>query len=481
MKNIRLKITIIFILFVQLCFPQGEANNWYFGQNAAITFNGGSPVGLTNSAMVSFEGCSTISDSNGNLLFYSDGISVWNRNHQVMPNGTGLLGNPSSTQSGIIVPQPGNSNLYYIFSLDEVGLPNGLRYSIVDISLNNGLGDVNSSKNILLHTPSTEKITAVTHANGNDIWVVTHKHTTNEFLTYLVDNTGLNTIPVVSAIGYTSFFLNDPIGAMKISPDGSKLAILYSGIGTLEIMDFDSTSGIMSNLISIPGLVNPNTPSSPYGLEFSPSGNFLYIGQTSDAIFQFDISNFSQTAIVNSKTQINPTPSPPNNIVDPYNSLQLGPDGKIYVAQFDYNYLGVINNPNLAGNACDYQLNGVFLPTGVCQYGLPPFIASYFSSNITADNTCLGDTTDFSISSNQTIDSISWDFGDGNNSNIENPSHTYAIAGSYNVVVTISSGGEVFTNNSTVEIFEQPTASTPQNIEICDANNDGFHNFNLTQ
>jgi WD40 repeat protein len=247
-----------------------------------------------------------------------------------MPNGTGLLGDPSSTQSGIIAPHPGNSDLFYLFSLDQLGLPDGLRYSIVDMSLDNGFGDVTSSKNVLLHTPSTEKITAITHANGNDIWVVTHKYLTNEFFTYLIDNTGINSTPITTSLGFRPIVTSDALGCMKISPDGSKIAVAYGNEGLVEIFDFDTNTGIISNLIQIPGQRNlsVNGPNLIYGIEFSPNSNYLYVSAQADAIFQFDITSFNQNDIINSKIRINPTPAPPSNIDEPFNNLQLGPDGK---------------------------------------------------------------------------------------------------------------------------------------------------------
>ena len=133
------------------CFSQGEVNNWYFGNHAAISFNSGSPVALTNSAMQTNEGCATLSDASGQLLFYTDGSTVYDRNHQVMPNGTGLMGHESTTQSGTIVPLPGSTNLFYVFTLDQMATPNGYRYSIVDLNLNGGLGAVTSTKNILIY------------------------------------------------------------------------------------------------------------------------------------------------------------------------------------------------------------------------------------------------------------------------------------------------------------------------------------------
>ncbi|MFY8029734.1 MAG: hypothetical protein ACOVPB_11205, partial [Bacteroidia bacterium] len=110
----------LIIVFIQCIFnttlrAQGEANIWYFGQNAGLDFNSGSPVPLSNGAINTYEGCASIANSAGALKFYTDGITVWNANHTAMPNGTGLFGDPSATQSAIIVPKPGNPNIYYVF------------------------------------------------------------------------------------------------------------------------------------------------------------------------------------------------------------------------------------------------------------------------------------------------------------------------------------------------------------------------------
>src|SRR4030095_1334601 len=155
---------VLLLFFISLCYyhlqAQNEGNIWYFGDEAGIDFNSGVPVAITNSQMSTLEGCATICDVNGNLLFYTDGMTVWSSNQSIMSNGTGLYGNYSATQSGVIVPQPGTS-IYYVFTVDEnIGF--GLRYSIVDISANGGLGDVISKNNLLLGQ-SSEKVTAVKH------------------------------------------------------------------------------------------------------------------------------------------------------------------------------------------------------------------------------------------------------------------------------------------------------------------------------
>ena len=160
-------ILFFFFLFTSFVYSQGEANIWYFGQNAGLDFNSGAPVALTNGQLDTLEGCATISNNSGQLLFYTDGITVWDRNHAIMPNGTGLFGHPSSSHAATIVPLPGSASLFYVFTLDAFVGPNGFCYSIVDMSLNGGNGAV-TTKNIQIYTPSNEKLCIVKHANNSD-------------------------------------------------------------------------------------------------------------------------------------------------------------------------------------------------------------------------------------------------------------------------------------------------------------------------
>src|SRR6188472_1444973 len=155
-------------LFIsEMAVAQKELNNWFFGNKAALNFGSGAPVNTAGSNLVSPAGCSSISDTQGNLLFYSDGMTVWNRNHLPMPNGSGLLGDAGATQSVLITYHPGNPNLYYIFTMDKVGGTNGLRYTLVDMTLNGGLGGVDvTQKNIDFSLQGVEKIGAVKHRNG---------------------------------------------------------------------------------------------------------------------------------------------------------------------------------------------------------------------------------------------------------------------------------------------------------------------------
>lgn len=166
-------IQFLGLFFPLLIFGQGESNNWYFGFGAGVHFsNDGTVISLDDGSLFSYEGCAVVSNGNGELLFYTDGETVYNREHLVMMNGTGLFGTPSSTQSAIIVPLPDSNNLFYIFTVDTTNLA-GLNYTIVDITLDNGNGAV-VQKNINLLPFCSEKIAAVIKdCSSKSLWVLT--------------------------------------------------------------------------------------------------------------------------------------------------------------------------------------------------------------------------------------------------------------------------------------------------------------------
>jgi len=168
-------ITAFTLITINLT-AQKHNNIWYFGKGAGIDFTSGSPVVLTDGVMNTDEGATILSDSLGNLLFYSNGEEVWNVVHDIMDNGDSLMGCSSTSQS-IIVPKPGiEDSIYYLFYVgcNSLNIDSGFRFAIIDMKINNGMGKV-VEKNILLHRPATEKVTAVTHENGYDFWIITHE------------------------------------------------------------------------------------------------------------------------------------------------------------------------------------------------------------------------------------------------------------------------------------------------------------------
>ena len=353
--------TYIFILFCVSIFAQGEANIWYFGVNAGLNFNSNPPTPLLDlpTGTFSSEGCSTISDANGNLLFYTNGEKVWNRIFQIMSNGDNLAGHNSSTQSSAIIPYPGTYNFtenrfnkYFLVTLDDYGVqaPNaedkGVCYSEIDMTLDNGFGSITQNKNIhLFGTTTTEKVCVVPHSNGCDYWVICKVVDSADFYVYQISSNGFNTTPVVST---TTFFVDARPGQMKVSPNNKLLSYVVptsSNYGGLYVFNFDSSTGLITEKFA-----DTTANESQYGTAFSPNSKVLYKCAGS-RIYQYDVSTTTNNDFIASKTIFISSTSG-------LQSMQLAPDGKIYIARPILNSfsgrMGVINNPNVLGEDCNY-------------------------------------------------------------------------------------------------------------------------------
>lgn len=521
-KKLKIKLTLLFLFTTFWTFAQREANNWYFGYNAGIHFNDdGSVSVLGGSRMRTSEGCSSMSDADGNLVLYSDGRNVWDRNSVLMPNGnylggTGLLGDPSSSQSCIVLPKKDNPNIYYVFTVDEPhhqnaavypaqftgtyeegnsnqtipdaddGYNNGLNYSVVDLSVagtNGSVGDV-VTRNVQLYTydptdteqakyKCSEKVTAVENADESGYWVISHFIDT--FYAFAVTNAGVNLTPVTSQLAPvvgTAGYRRNAIGCIRASVNGNFIAIAHqqrgnstggsTTNGVVYLYNFNKATGQLSNPVRI--IQNFN----PYGVEFSPGENKLYVSGENQSgngeLWQYDLTapDISASGVLIDSGATGTT-------------MQLGPNGKIYKAINGASALDVINDPDADGTACDYSPNAVRLAQGTYSvFGLPPFLTSIFSANIIAKSTCLGSPTEFSIYINKVVQSVTWDFGDASATvtNTE-PNHTYAAAGTYNVTATVNylGGSEVVNKNITITV--PPVSNPVTNMVVCDTDTDG--------
>ncbi len=358
-----------------------EASWWYFGDDAGMQFTAGGPVALLNNALgFTQEGTACMGDENGQLLFYTDGIVVIDRNHQQMPNGSGLLAGAgtSASQAALILKQPGSNSLYYIFTVDEEAGANGFNYSIVDMTLNNGFGDV-TVKNVQVLAQVSEKLTATRHCNGSDFWVVVHGMANNNYYAFQLSATGLNTQPVISPIGQTYTLSgipnNEPNarGYLKINHTGTKAVAALLGKSMFELFDFDNSTGVLSNLVSA-----PNNKFLCYGAAFSPDDSKLYIssGQTSQPsryLFQYDLMAGNGAAIIASEQIISTLPS--------FGAISSAPDGRLYTTTNfpgDADYLGMVSNPNAPAAQVSYVQHGFYLQGKHGHYGFPNYMSNYF-------------------------------------------------------------------------------------------------------
>lgn len=474
------KFTIIKVVFLALVMllvnnlsAQEQANIWYFGENAGVSFSTGDPVALLDGVLNTWEGCSSICTSTGALRFYTDGIEVYQRNHVRMPNGYGLLGDPSSSQSGVIIPKPGSTQLFYIFTIDDVdvnGGTNGLNYTLVDMTVNNFMGDViTTEKNIRLVSPLCEKVTAVGHSNGVDIWVITQKWGTNDFYVFKITTAGVNTEPIISSVGQViggdGVDIDVAKGYMKVSPDGKKIAKGNAGLRNLEIFDFNNTTGVVSNVIMDPALGG-----EPYGIEFSPNGNYLYVqtwkNNPGRALYQYDLKAGSPADIIASRYLVAGGLN---------GALQLAPDNRIYIANAQTGYLSRINEPNKPGAQCNFQASAVYLEGRNSMWGLPPFIQSFFSFNagFFNDPPCYGTPTQFFENSSSEPDSVFWDFGNpasgaDNYSTEFDPVHLYTGSGFYPVKLTVWISGQSDLASKTLNVTIPPDPNLGPDSFLCE-------------
>lgn len=390
--------TIILVFITQFIYSQNQAYNWFFGDHVGMTFSTNPPSIITGGQLNTSEGCASISDTNGNLLFYTDGITVWNSTHSVMLNGTGLLGNSSSTQSALIIPSPGNSTMYYLITAPVNTSNNPLAYSIIDLTVNNGLGAL-IVKNTPLLASSTEKQTAVYHSNGSDVWIIAHEKNNNVFKVFLLTSTSISLTPVTSTLGNITY---GGVGQLKASPCGNQIAMVnYEDVNLpsiLELFDFNNSTGVVSN----PQLIRQWTVyNGAYGVEFSPDNSKLYASIISPAlVVQFDLLAGSQTAITSSEDTIGISPNNNNG------SLQLGPDGNIYLSKRFDSTIACIKNPNQPSDSVVYIEHFLAYGNFGGTLGLPAFVTSLFC-NIPSGISSISNVNNFTVYPNPFDDNIS--------------------------------------------------------------------------
>ena len=492
------KITILFIciLAFSLSYAQNEAAHWKFGRNFSMSFNSGVPE-TTNLdfPFATVHKPAIISDKNGCFQFYSSGGVIYGKDGELMPNGTGILGSIGS--AGIIIPLPGSDSIYYyIYNrcndfCEESSLP-GSYYSIIDMSLNDGNGDV-VLKNIKFSDNSPQSYEAVRSPDSNTIWMATYINTEQEIRVYEFNEQGFNLNYQATSVDNVEFFGLNYFSRIQFSNQGDKLVTLTYNNGAVSgqevfLFDFNPITGTVSNQISLGGVA-----AFVFSVEFSPNSNLLYFvtnPNINSIVYQLDISSNSVDDILSSLTEIHfnivsGSPDDPNQ--GGLGSIALGPDGKIYIVRTSIvaNYLDVIHNPNGVGEDCDYEEQGVIAEEDQFQifgdFHFPSFVRPYnIDLSIDVEDVCSGLTRTYDINSTYDILSAEWDFGDGNTSTEITPTHTYESGGVYIVTVTITTTNEVRTITKRVIVYDSPELGEVSDYNICDDDsNDGLAIFDM--
>jgi PKD repeat protein len=456
-----LLITTLLVLLVSPLFAQKEARIWYFGRGVGLDFSTTPPTPLSDGQINTGEGCASVADATGRLLFYTDGMRVWNRMHQPMLNGQGLSGDTSSAQAALIVPAPGDPSKYYLFTSDAGPDPNppflGIAYSIVDMTGDNGLGSV-VTKNVQLLDSATEHLVAIRQCNSRDYWVVAHGWNNDNFHAWPITGAGGPGAEVISKVGsFHQGNRSNAIGCMKASPDGRLLVVANTG----ELFDFNPATGVVSNRRGLYG--------GSYGACFSPDGTKLYIG----GLYQFDVSDTTTSAILSSRTNIS---IPSQGILG---SMQLGPDGRIYITTLKTG-LRVIAEPNKKGTACQYGVSTLIpnertmmgLPNFCdvvrpCEYILRPPKAAFSSSDTTI---CQGECITFTDLSTKYPTGWQWQFERGvpRSSPDQNPGIVcFPDPGIFKVMLIVTNNDGRDTATLYIEVVPKPDVAAGPDRTIC--------------
>jgi|GEM_PF-1970702 len=479
--GIRNIILYLFVLFPYYCYPQGEWNKWYCGAHVTIDFNSGVPMVLGLQPMLAKHTSASVSDSFGNILFYSNGEEVYNRNGNIMPNGSGLIGTYWTSQSVFAVKAIESDSIYYLFT--NSGFPSwGLYYSVIDMSLDSGLGDIiPSMKNIPVPGAGNAAVhlTGTRHQNNRDAWVVTRKWgNDHQYAAYLVSSSGISDTPVLSNSNFlqTTPYTEDE-GQMEISLDGTKLITPYD---TFEMCSFNRITGEVTPLFAFVPQQGANPPYQPcQAAGFSVDSRFLYVMAQPTynppgghaALYQYDATRTDSVEFMQSEILLryfdegNPDIWP--------RKFQLGPDNKIYCPEGLNDSIHVINNPSVQGIGCNFQMNAVGLAPGMSAWGCTPGFLQKYKAYIHYSGHCQHYPVQFSGDIWPPPDSSHWDFGDpasgiANYSNDSIPTHIYALPGQYTVELFVRHiDNRTDTSWLTITILETPAPDLGVDTTIC--------------
>jgi gliding motility-associated-like protein len=428
--------TIITVLLFFICgnlFSQRQNDNWYFATNTAINFPaGGSPVEVDNASRITQPPSVSISVSDsktGQLLFYSDGLTVWDKSNNIMSNGASIFA-PNVCDYVIYSPNPANTSQYYVFSYTG----KLISYALVDVSLNGGLGSVVSYNNVVSQF-ATRKFTIAKHGTYDAYWLIALRGSNGNdtFECYPITTAGIQA-PIRSIMGFNNgnfAYMSE----MVTNAAGNKVLVTnYSNTKPeVTIYDFSKNCGTVSTPKNLPvpaGLVFPKSP------VFSPNGDNLFVAYSGMVHYtvQYSGTDFQNVQFIHISN------------TDLIKDMKLAPDGKIYItkASPDIRKLDVIANPDAA--AAIYTTDVLVLnntPSG----NLPNFINDVSTPGtqqkapvITIVNTCLKDTAIFTPTGLPLLDSLDWNFGDAasskNTSKLDIPSHIYSDTGNFKVTLS---------------------------------------------
>lgn len=470
-RNISLLLTLFFAL--SYGYAQKEFHRWYFGNGAGMSFHASSPLALTDARFRALESSTSICDNDGNLLFYTDGDSLFNREHQLVKNGTlrSYKGFEGSRNGVLILPVPGNSRYYYVFtspSSKTAFRDDFLCYALVDAQ---GQGEVLMKEKQLLPKPA-ESIGAALHANGRDYWIASMEFPEGAFHAIRTTDgqfTGSYLTQQLDGFDASTRRLCDS----KFSPD-SRIYISHVSVERrdgkthkyLNLYRFDNSNGKLLQPVRV--YIGNNLGRNL--AEFSSDSRYLYVDFYAGdhlEIAQYDLSKWDNESIAASKVVID------KDAIGTLSAMQLAPDGKIYCFYDDINaslsygakQLTVIEQPNIKGLKCDLRKTSFSYAPASNALGGPYYPSFWFRDlrkGIKRDSSiCTGNSIRIYCDAPAGVP-VTWNTGDtGKFINV-------STNGTY--VASIAIRGITISDSTTVRVQDQPSPFAEKQVYLCDNN-----------
>lgn len=483
--QLRLQVLCL-LLYTIPVLAQKSDNIWHFGRGCSMYFNDGTLVKTTGNPSVPPHKFSqyiykvaTICDKHtGDLLFYTNGTEVMNRNHTAMPNGTTV----ATILQVMIVPDLLDTTMYYIFYTT----PGGLLYSKVDMKQNGGLGGV-VVQNQLLLADAQVRFVVVKQYYGQGHWLIVSGRSDNRFYAYRITGDRISE-PVISVTGPDRIYdINDMrLGDIEATTTGNIFATTYkssSNTGKVGIYNFDKVCGtiLFNQSLDIEGFYQ--------SLAFDQTAQFLYVTRMRAGDFdllQFDLfSGDPQQSVINIITHDGYTP---------LEAMELGPDNRIYITTEEVtsgpggglspaSKLHVVEKPWLKGKACTFVSKALNLDPGfpcpngmACQItnNLPDGVSDrttvdpgFESPLITTKQFCLGDETQFTVTNDFGADSVKWVFSNTDSVSAKNTSYRYTAPGKYTAVFKWYLCGFEYIKKVDVMIGIKPAVDLGPDTTLC--------------
>lgn len=493
----------IFLLLLCSCYllvsGQKETSQWFLHNNNRIQFNAGGPVSMAGPNAGNAGSNTSLCDAQGNLLFACYGSVIVNRNLVPMPalNNNAITGGDETI---IAVAVPGSTSKYYLFYSSNIGdAASPLQYSIIDMSLDGGLGDVTTINAVVANDVSVG-FTIVQQPGSGNFWIVTNEYRTTNFRSYLVTAAGISNTPVISVAGSNQITTEYRFIDLRASPDGKMIAgycsTYYPGgiwsiaAGYIEAFNFDGATGVVTNKVKSTKFGYVYTARG--NIEFSPDSRLLYFleryivgglqpcGFGSSTLRQFNLCYTDSVEFTRNAVYAGSSFSFCTLVT--HGRMQLGPDKKIYIPYSGGSMLSTVDSPNIIGTSGRMNFNGFSLPSNAGN-ATPGFYHQYLAravrNNIVYTGNCHPAPLSFKVT-NDTIHAITWDFGDpasgGNNASTQlTPQHAFSTPGIYTVTARLYNTASQLIETVTVPVeIKDPQrrllADYPTDTTFCGGN-----------